>query len=406
MVYALVLGLLLVLIYRYDIKGDNVNRDFWYHVVLISLILISGLRYRVGADTINYIYAFYHDIPPIVKLDQDTSGFEPLFLLMNSFVKTLGGKFYIVQILQAIFVNGLVLAYIKKHSQYLFSCILLYCFYCFPFYNYEEMRASMSVALCLYGNDYFLEKKWVKGILLFLVGCFFHYSTALLLITPLLLFLRFNFVGYAVLILSFGMGYVIQQRFGDYLMLLQLSGEVAEKAEDYANHDILFQQRINMFGVFSTKISLVLYMIGAYYYIKLKSKQGDDYILKFQPFVILGSIFVLFSVPMPIAYRFVRFYNIYMLFFFVHFFMDIVVNNLQTMKSLSWVRALVLFLPFCNAISHEYREKYGGDEWSHNVYQYRRFYPYYSVLDKGTDEEREFFYRNWEIGNLVNKDEY
>lgn len=406
MVYWLVLGLLLVLIYRYDINEDNVNRDFWYHVVLVSLILISGLRYRVGADTINYIYSFYHEIPSLGNLSQDTSGFEPLFVLMNSFVKTLGGRFYIVQILQAVFVNGLVLAYIKKHSQYLFSCIFLYCFYCYPFYNYEEMRASMSVALCLYGNDFFMEKKWLKGFLLYFVGIFFHYSTALLLFTPLLFFLRFNMFGYALLIFSFGLGYVIQQKFGDYLMLLQLSGEVAEKAENYANHDILFQQRINLFGVFSTKISLVLYMIGAFYYIKLKSLQGDAYILKFQPFVLIGSIFVLLSIPMPIAYRYIRFYNIYMLFFFVHLFMDVVKNNLQEMKSLAWVRALVIFLPFINAISHDYRDKYGEDYWSHYVYHYCRFYPYASVIEKSTDEDREFFYKNWDIGKVVNKDEY
>ena len=407
MVYLLVVILLVVLIYRFDIKGDNVNRDFWFKFVLTVLTLISGLRYRVGADTINYIYCFYHDTPPLCRfsIDGSDSGIEPLFLLLNSLVKSLGGRFYIVQIIQAAFVNGLVLYYIKKHSKYLFSCILLYCFYCYPFYNFEEMRASMSVALCLFGNDFFLEKKWVKGLLLYFVGIFFHYSTALLLFTPLLLFLRFNFVGYAVILFSFAFGFVIQRTFGDYLMLLQLSGDVAQKAENYANHDVLFEQHISVFGIITNKVSLVLYSIGAYFYIKYKSLQGDSNILKFQPFVIIGLIFVLFSIPMPISYRFVRFYDVYILFFFVHLFMDVLKNNIKQMGTLACVRAFVLFLPFFNVISHDYRDRYGRN-WSHNVYHYCRFYPYSSIIEKSTDEDREFFYRNWDIGKTVNLDEY
>ena len=264
----------------------------------------------------------------------------------------------------------------------------------------------MSIALCLYANDFFLDKQWLKGFLLYFAGFFFHYSTALLLVTPLFLFLRFNLIGYVALAASFVLGFVIQRKFGDYLMLLQLSGDVAAKAERYANHDVLFEQHINLFGIFTNKVSLVLYSIGAYLYIKHKSLQNDMNILKFQPFVIMGLIFVLFSIPMPISYRFIRFYDIYMLFFFVHLFMDIFKNNLQVMKSLSWVRSFVLFLPLFNVISHDYRDKYGGKEWSHNVYHYCRFYPYASVIEKSIDEDREFFYRNWDIGKPVNKSEY
>ena len=59
-----------------------------------------------------------------------------------------------------------------------------------------------------------------------------------------------------------------------------------------------------------------------------------------------------------------------------------------------------------NAISHDYRDKYGEDYWSHYVYHYCRFYPYASVIEKSTDEDREFFYQNWDIGKQVNKSEY
>ena len=62
MIYFVVLLLLLILTVRYDINGKTEYRDQWYNAVLVILILIAGLRFRLGVDTVNYIYMFYHDI--------------------------------------------------------------------------------------------------------------------------------------------------------------------------------------------------------------------------------------------------------------------------------------------------------------------------------------------------------
>lgn len=407
MLYLVVIVLLAILAYKYDFQDQSSNKDFWYRFIFVILVLIAGLRYRVGADTINYIYMFYHEVPYLWDLEVEDLelGNDPLFLLINSFVRSFGGRFYVVQFLQAIFVNGLIMAYIKKHSQFIFSCAFLYFIWCYFFYNFEEMRAGMSLAICLYANDYILEKKWGKGVVLYLFSTLFHVSSVVLLLTPLLLFLRFNIVGYVFIFFSFFVGFIIQEKFSDYLMLFEINEEIAHKAEIYADNENQFTQTINTFGIITNKVMYILYAVVSYFYVRDVSKQGDSHVLRFQSMVIIGLTFVLFSIPMPICYRYIRFYEIYFIFFFVHFFVDLVKNNRPTMKSLAWLRAVIIILPFLNIISHNYRDQF-GKRWSHRVYYYTRFYPYHSIFDKGMDKEREYFYRNWDIGKVVNKDEY
>ena len=71
MIYFVVLLLLLILTVRYDINGKTEYRDQWYNAVLVILILIAGLRFRLGVDTVNYIYMFYHDFPSLFDIDID-----------------------------------------------------------------------------------------------------------------------------------------------------------------------------------------------------------------------------------------------------------------------------------------------------------------------------------------------
>lgn len=183
--------------FRYDINGKTRYRDESYFVVLVILILLAGLRYRLGIDTTRYITMFYYETPELdeLKWSDMEFGTDPLFTVLNSVVLTLGGKFYVVQLLHATFVNTLIFKYIKKHTDTIFICVLMYFVYQNAAMNMEEMRASMSLVMCLFANDYMLDRKWVKGLLIFSVSCLFHASTVLVMVMPLFFFLRLNKLG-------------------------------------------------------------------------------------------------------------------------------------------------------------------------------------------------------------------
>ena len=237
MIYLFVLILLLFLSFRYDINGKSKWRDVCYNLVLLLLILIAGLRWRLGTDTCNYIQNFYHSIPNLLKISVEDLGHNQLWILLNSIILTVGGKFFWVQLFQSVFVNCLTFKYIKKHSQYIFTCVFFYFIYSYFTQTMEEMKAGMAVVLCLFGNDYILEKKYLYGMSIYVLASLFHVSALLMLVTPFFLFLKWDKKGMTFLLLAYIAGYVIQVKMGEYLDLLEYEGNVADKLENYANSE-------------------------------------------------------------------------------------------------------------------------------------------------------------------------
>lgn len=415
MIYIFVLVCLLLLLYRYDIKESEEHKNFWYSFVLLTLIVISGLRYRIGGDTVNYLYAYYHDVPYIWDISYsawESQRYEPLFFLFLSVGKSLGLRFFVFQLMHATFVNGLIFAYIKKHSNYPFTCVFFYFIWMYAIYNFEELRASMSIAICLFANDYIIDKKIQKGIFIYLIGSLFHYSTIALVITPLFLFLKMNLIGGIFLIFAFVMGYVIQSRFGDYLMLFELNDQMAEKAANYANSDFYFEQRITLRGSLFLIVPYLLYSTISSFFLRSSRESNDEKdisLMKLEPLVILGLTFVLFSVPMPICYRFVRFYIIYFVLYFSFLFCRWIKNSSRISAPIALLRSLILFVPMFNLISHIYKDPIRESSKTSPYYPYEKYYPYSSVIEKSVDNRREKLYNHLvsiEVSIKPNTDEY
>lgn len=401
MIYFVILALLVVLSWQYDILGKTEKKEFWYRLLLIIFILVAGLRYRLGGDTINYLRIFHQETPYIGDLSFDEffeSRIEPLFYLLNVIVKSFGGKFYIVQLIQAFIVNGLVFSYIKKHSSYPFICLFFYSLWMYFFYNFEEMRASLSVAICLYANDYILEKKWLKGYSLYFVGTMFHYSTIILLLTPLFMFLKMNKVGMLILFLTFIGGFFIRNELGDYLLLFEMDDPLSQKVTNYANSDVYFKKDFSLRSFF---VSILPFLFYAYFSIMyLKNTKDDLHLMKLQPLLMLGMIFLFLSVSIQIAYRFVHFYAIYIVLYFAFLYGELI-KTTKLSKSLALFRACVLYIPFFFIMTFNQRGKFvsnsdfgSSSERVARYYNFQKYYPYYSIIDRNLDEERENLYRS------------
>lgn len=384
MIYLGVVVLVLVMIIRYDINGLKRNKDFCYNIVLLALILIAGLRYRLGADTTIYLYNFYHTIPELGNLKPDFWNWdeEPLFNLINSIVKTLGGRFYIVQFIEAIFVNVLLFRYVKKHSDYIFTCVFFYIIWMFTFYNMEEMRASMALVVCLFANDYILEKKWIKGFLLFVVAGLFHKTAFIvLLVSPFLLFLRKSIVyGCLFVGVAFLLGIIVQKNFGDYIYILDLSQTASEDMEQYMKMTGQLDQEGNNLNFFIVNIfPFLVYPLFALLYIKRHNDKSR--ILQLQPLLFVGLTFVAVQASMQLAYRFVHFYAIYLIMFIAEMLIGIVKNENITKKGKpsvwSYCKSFVLLLPLLVVLIRAQMDTYV------------RYFPYSSVIERSVNKDRE-----------------
>lgn len=393
MIYIIIFIILLFLSFRYDIAEKTKYKNQWYYVILIVFILLAGLRYRLGVDTTRYILHFYHDTPLLYELSLEDLSFgkDPLFVLFNSLILTLGGKFYIVQLFHAAFVNCLLFIYFKRHSKYIFICVLFYFMWMFYPLNMEEMRASISVTICLYANDYIIQKKWIKGVLLFVISCFFHASTIVVLLMIAFYNLRFNRLGVVVVAVVFIGGLWLQSLLDDYLFLFDPETPVGTKAERYLSNDDMMVGSLNIFGYIG-KISLCVYALFALLVVrKLKDNQE---LLNYESLLMLYILFSVLGIAVPLSYRFVRFYAIYNILFTSYFFVYLYSNN-KLSKGIAYVKGTVVLIPFLYFMIAAHIKKT----------TLCRFYPYASVIDKSIDKNRELVFSEFN-GYEVHPNEY
>ncbi len=394
MIYFIVLFLLLILTVRYDINGKEKYRDQWYNAVLIILILIAGLRFRLGEDTINYLYMFYHETPDLLDFDVDIilSGKQPpLWFLLNSIVKTFGGRFFIIQLIHAAILNTLMLKYFKKHSIYPFACTTLYFLWRYQWFSMVIMKASIALSIILFANDYFLEKKYVKGFILVLLATGFHQSSLLFMIVPFLTFLRFNRVGIVLLIASYFMGVFIQSKLGDVFTLFEIADGVSNKLDAYMDGGYM-AQHANIKYFIVNVFPIIFYSILSIAFLKRNCKNA--HILSLEPFLMITLLFQMMQFNINMMYRYIYAFTPYFILFFVHFLMEYSKNSKILEKSLSYVRSVTILFPLFVSIAYA---------WP--LIQ-PNFYPYSTVIERSIDDNRERYYMGFLFYYNLDVNEY
>ena len=397
MIYLVIFILLVILAIRYDIQGKTKYRDQWYYMVLVILILVAGLRWRIADDTARYLYSFYHETPYLWNLTGEGllySGTPPLWILLNSIVKAIGGKFFIVQLIQATIVDTLFFKYFKKHSPYPFACVVLFFFWRYQYFNMMIMKAAMALSIIMFANDYLLEKKYKKWFLLIIVATGFHQSSILMLITPFMLFLRLNMLGVFVLVCTYFIGMILQSMLGDVFQLLAFSDGVYNKLDSYLDNP-LFTSQIHNLNYFIVKVfPVIIYPIISLLYVKWKCK--DTKILQFEPFVMMGLVMQAMQFNIHLFYRFTYIYYVYYMIFIVHFFIEYSRRSFWLSRTLAYTRTFVVVLPFFACLY------YAFGPFSDVFYN-----PYSSVIERSIDKTREKRYSSSENTiHAYREDEY
>ena len=401
MIYISVLILLLFLSIRYDINGKENNKDFWYNVMLVVFILVAGLRWRLGIDTPNYLGNFYHLYPSLENLSVDdlqiTS--SPLYVLINSVVKSLGGRFYIVQLIHATFVNVLIFKYIRKHSSYIFTCLFFYAITCYTTYNMETMRASMAIVVCLYANDYAMDKKWLKAYSLYIIAVLFHPQSIIFLIFPLFFFLRFNKIGVLLLFIAFFVGKLLSVVLQDYIFLLEGDDALSDKISGYVESDVYGADIKGgiIYFLLSQAMPMIYIVLSLLY---VKKYRSSSVLSRLEPMVIIGIGLLLIKLNFYIAYRYVDCYKIYFVLFYSELLAGLAIRAKRLDRCLSLARSfaffspLILYIIFFNYISDK------GKGY--------RYIPYTSVFERKIDTHRQKNYNSVNSTKYptINREEY
>ena len=126
MIYIIILLYTLFLVYNYDIKKTKKGFQFHYVALLVICICVSGFSYRLGMDTVGYMYYFEHSVDGdlgYTLMNLADYRYEPIPTLLFSIVKGLTGSFVVLQFVIAqltpisaacFFTKNIIFAYCTK----------------------------------------------------------------------------------------------------------------------------------------------------------------------------------------------------------------------------------------------------------------------------------------------------
>lgn len=225
MIYLLPLFLIIIGFKVYDRPYFQKNGITLWFFVFISLVLIIGLRYKVGGDTYNYMTYFAWS-PELTYWEPfDASGFEPGFSLLTSAIKTLSDNLYVYQTIISFLQTFMLMVFIRRNTPYKFLALLLLYVSMYLYFTTEVVREALAIGGLLLSYPLLEKKKYVRYYIVCLLLLTLHSSAIICFFLPLLrnLKLDMKFIIYIFLfiVLGFGMA-TVMQRLGSYFIFQKL----------------------------------------------------------------------------------------------------------------------------------------------------------------------------------------
>lgn len=217
MIYLLILIYVVLWTYICDIKKRNKYRIVGYWSICILFILLSGLRYHIGVDSIAYqdYWNCYPDLWNYKWGDIQTARdkFETFeryhvgWFIYVMLIQSISKNFILVQFSNAILINIAIFKLAKKYSHHPFLSILIYyCTFTFIEFNFELMRETVAVSVfLLWGISAYINRKWSVYFLIVTISYSIHPSAVVMFLLPMIRNLRLPIYKYIIflIILSF-----------------------------------------------------------------------------------------------------------------------------------------------------------------------------------------------------------
>lgn len=388
MIYFVVFLFLLTPVIKYDLFAKTGGENKWYYFNLVVLIVLAGIRYRVGGDTLMYMmmYDSWPDLSELKYFNFETALYNPLWYIYTSIIKTISDEFWVFQLVQAIIVNSIFFQFFRKYSpQYYFSAILLFYIGYYCYFNMEILREVICICILLLMTSWLQERK----LLWYYAGCFvainIHYSAMIMLVFPLLPFLfKKNSWKVQVLIIVAALLLLNVINVVSILVsLFSLTAQMGTLVEKYLNIQTSFAGML-------MQVILYLPLLGMIY---LRERNEINYKDNFSP-IVMGAVFA-YAMSMGFAgfARLVNYFIPYIIVFTVHTTYYIIINIKFRTRQVSYL--LLTFSIVLLMFNYTYYYVRDMSDVLPNTRFYSIFYPYHTVLSPELDEQREQFIENY-----------
>lgn len=310
MIYLLVILILAYGITQYDLKATK-NIKYERFVIAI-LVMLAGLRYRIGTDSSSYEYWFERELPVINNIDFKNITvdfkYEPGFVVFSSLIKTFFGDWLWFQIITCSIINITVCRFLLRNTRYFYTAVLIYFFIFFYNANCESIRESLAICFFLLGYEKLQVGAILKYLIYIILGFTFHYSAIILLIVPLLRRLKPDGIIAIIIYVSlFFAGSALRLMYGDasaWLLVFTDGSNAALRVDNYVDSAYM-SDTINL----NTMILQLIHIIAFVYGLKFLRQIKID-IERIEPFMFLYLCFSVLYINIGIFYRFTHFFCI------------------------------------------------------------------------------------------------
>jgi hypothetical protein len=173
---------------------------FWFFLIVATMVLIGGLRFKVGTDYGAYYY-FYEDFARDFwqKLKEYN---EPGFSLICWIVVKFGGDGAAVVFVAALITYGVSMFSLYKKTHYVLMFTLLYVFLGCWHEGFNAVRQCLAGAFIVLGMNSLREKKFFRYLLWVIIAGAFHRSALIMIVLYFLVHRKINFRNIAITLVA------------------------------------------------------------------------------------------------------------------------------------------------------------------------------------------------------------
>ena len=396
MIYLAIFVYLLYLSINYDILEKKGCKETHYRIAITLLILLAGLRWRVGSDTVVYASDFYlsHDLFHLEWSDFQSLSRMPFWVLLNATCKTIWNDFLLVQFTVALFTISVFGYFIKNICPTLRFCLLFFFFIGqYTALCMEVLRESVAVSFVLLAI-LSLNKNRIGRCLLYVVlaVCSHFYAIVAIALFALIYYLFPKNIWIQLIIYSFV--FIITVVFSDVFFRMAISGisaldsinaiDISQHMNGYVMSDTYGHVPKNILQYCAIICQFVAY---CFMYYKYREKYSKYILLEDRIFNAGLTVFLLMLLcrfSLAILYRIGMSYFYFWGCALAVAFTKIILRHIVVKQRLI-VFGIMLIIPLsfsCRAyMMHE--KIYEENQW------YMRYYPYSSIFDKTKNSRRE-----------------
>lgn len=416
MIYLIVLILMLCAAYAFDLRGHKAFSSVAYWSFFVLLVMIAGLRYRIGTDSVGYenSYESFPRLWELAKYKFSSTRFEPGYIVFSSIPRSLSSDFVLFQFFHATIVNGVFFWFIKNNCRHKFLCLSFYFLCMYLNLNTQVLRESLAVCIFLLAWPSFRDGKWIVYYLLIFLATFFHTSAFFLLVLPLFCLPGIKEIfkvgrrTFLILPVIFLIGFFIQRYFEQIFLAMAVNDRMSGLAMEYAGNR-QYMGVLSAFGMLSSFVKDAGYPLLAAFFVyagvmKKKTKNGPQEVEKsivrsnvanerYEIIVMTSVYFVTLSLSVFILLRYVNYFGIFSLALIADWAFTRLRIKRKTYR-LKFAYWLVILLPFFFIQLQGYTT---GVNKSGTLRTYMAYYPYYTVLDPQTDHNREKLFHYFSV---------